>query len=201
MTSPFSTARTSRTSVRAKTSRHPARLTALAAGGVIGMLTLAACGGSSGSGYGSSSNGGGSTTSSGSSSAAGGISTTTTSYGTILTDSSGKTLYAFAADSPGTSNCSGSCLVYWPADPSGSTPPKDPAGVTAKLGTIKRTDGSTQLTVNGWPVYTYVGDKAAGDTTGQGTNLSGGLWWVVGTNGKWIKTTGSSSSSSGGGGY
>jgi predicted lipoprotein with Yx(FWY)xxD motif len=104
-----------------------------------------------------------------------------------LVDSNGKTLYAFAADSPGRSNCTGSCLQYWPAaQASGSI--SHSTDVTAKLATIKRSDGTTQLTVNGWPVYTYAADSGPGQATGQGENLSGGLWWVVAPSGTQIKS-------------
>ena len=144
-----------------RVTRRPVRLTAFSAGAVIGLLTLAACGGSSGYGGASSS---GST----SHAAAEGLSTTTTSLGKVLTDSAGQTLYAFAADSPGQTNCSDQCLVYWPSDGVGSQAPKAPAGVTAKLGVLTRPDGTKQLTVDNWPMYTYVGDQNPGDTTGQG---------------------------------
>jgi predicted lipoprotein with Yx(FWY)xxD motif len=127
-----------------------------------------------------------------------------TSLGPILTDSAGQTLYAFAADKKGVSHCSGSCLTYWPPT-SPTTAPQPGAGVTAHLGTITGTDGKKQLTVDGWPMYTYVGDSGPGDTTGQGLNESGGLWWAVSPDGTWVKTSAgsspSSSSSSGGGGY
>jgi hypothetical protein len=72
--------------------------------------------------------------------------------------------------------------------------------VHAKLGEITGTNGSPQLTVDGWPMYTYSGDSVPGDTGGQGLDLSGGLWWVVGTDGAWIKSTdaGGSAPTSGG---
>ncbi len=170
--------------------------------GLAALLALSACGG--GNGYSGSANGGGSSTGTGGASGVG-VSTTSTSLGTILTDAGGKTLYAFAADSPGTSNCSGSCLTYWPLDPVGKEAPKAPAGVTAQLGVLDRSDGTKQLTVDGYPVYTYVGDQGRGDVTGEGLNLSGGLWWVLGTDGHWIKGGSPSpsayTSSGGGGGY
>ena len=64
--------------------------------------------------------------------------------------------------------------------------PSAPAGVTATFGVLHRPDGTEQLTVDGWPMYTYVGDTKAGAITGQGQNSSGGLWWVVSPSGKWI---------------
>ncbi len=106
--------------------------------------------------------------------------------GTILTDGAGKSMYSFAADAKGVSNCSGQCASYWPPVPVTGSVPKDPQGVTAKLGELTRDDGTTQLPVDGMPMYTYVGDSAKGDTNGQGLNQSGGLWWLVATNGSSI---------------
>ena len=154
------------------------------------LMLVAACGGS-GNGYGSSSGGNSSTPAS--SQAAGPVSTASTSVGMVLTDAAGRSLYAFAADKKGVSNCTGSCLTYWPPVPAGAHPTGS-AAVTGTLGSITRSDGSKQLTVNGWPMYTYVGDHAKGDTTGQGTNLSGGLWWVVAPDGTWITGSGSGAS-------
>jgi predicted lipoprotein with Yx(FWY)xxD motif len=156
------------------------------AGGVLtAALLLAACGG--GAGYGSA--GGGSTAAAMHAKAMTGkdVTTAKTSVGTVLVDSSGLTLYAFAADSPGKSNCTGSCAGYWPPEPA-SGPVTHSAAVTARLGTIKRSDGSTQLTVNGWPAYTYAADSGPGQATGQGLNLSGGLWWALAPSGSQIKT-------------
>jgi predicted lipoprotein with Yx(FWY)xxD motif len=111
-----------------------------------------------------------------------------TKFGAVLVDTAGKTLYGFAADKPGKSNCNAACLAYWPLVPAKAGALKAPSGVSAKLGSITRADGQAQLTVNNMPVYTYVADTSPGTATGQGTNISGGRWWVVGTNGSWIKT-------------
>jgi predicted lipoprotein with Yx(FWY)xxD motif len=147
-----------------------------AAIGFAVLVLATACGGGSGS-SGSSSPGAGPD---------GGLATTSTSVGTILTDGAGKSMYSFAADAKGVSNCSGSCASYWPPVPVTGSVPKDPQGVTARLGELTRDDGTKQLTVDGMPMYTYVGDSAKGDTSGQGLNQSGGLWWVVATNGSSI---------------
>ncbi|MGH3496628.1 MAG: COG4315 family predicted lipoprotein [Nocardioidaceae bacterium] len=125
------------------------------------------------------------------------VGVSTTPVGKLLVTSSGRTMYAFAADSKGHSNCTATCLQYWPPVPA-SAAPKGSSAVSATLGEIKGTSGAEQLTVNGWPMYTYSGDSKAGDTNGQGLNLSGGLWWVVAPSGSWIK---SSAGTSGGGGY
>lgn len=109
---------------------------------------------------------------------------------TVLTNSKGFTLYWFVPDTTTTSNCNGKCATFWP-------PLKGPvtagSGVTGKLGTITRSDGSTQATWNGHPLYTFTGDTAPGQNHGNGRNLSGGVWHEV--------TVSGSSGSGGGGGY
>ena len=75
----------------------------------------------------------------------------------VLANARGFTLYWFAPDTPAKSVCNGSCAAYGP-------PVKGPVtagpGVAGSLGTIKRSDGSTQATYDGHPLYTYVGDSA-----------------------------------------
>jgi predicted lipoprotein with Yx(FWY)xxD motif len=88
--------------------------------------------------------------------------------GTIATDASGKTLYKSAADQPNTSNCTAACAQVWPPLAiSGGTPTAGP-GVTGQLGTIQRSDGTTQVTLDGSPLYTYANDTAPGDAKGDG---------------------------------
>jgi predicted lipoprotein with Yx(FWY)xxD motif len=110
-------------------------------------------------------------------------STANKEFGTILTDGTGKTLYFFDNDKPikPMSSCAGQCVKTWPIVPasSGST-----VGVgldAAKLGQIARPDGQMQLTYNNWPLYTFSGDTAAGQTNGQGIS---GIWHVAGVDGK-----------------
>ena len=106
--------------------------------------------------------------------------------GEILVDAKGRTVYVFMADSPGTSTCTGQCLDYWPAVVAPAKLPAPASGVTGKLGSITRDDGTRQLTINGWPLYTYAGDTKAGMTSGQGSSGSGAKWWVVSPAGKKI---------------
>jgi hypothetical protein len=76
--------------------------------------------------------------------------------------------------------------------------------VTGTLGTITRSDGTKQATYDGHPLYTYVGDTAAGQAKGNGLNLSGGLWYEMTVSGAkpTVGTSGSTSTgSTGGGGY
>ena len=91
----------------------------------------------------------------------------------VLTNASGYTLYWFAPDTPTKSTCYGNCAVYWP--PVTGSPVAGP-GVTGKLGTIRRTGGATQVTYDGHPLYTYVGDSSPGQSTGNNINLNGGYW-------------------------
>src|SRR3982750_3951650 len=107
-----------------------------------------------------------------------------TSYGKILVDKQGRTLYAFGHDKKDKSRCSGQCASFWP--PAGS--PAKPTvgnGVTkSKLKVIKRGDGSRQLSYNRHPLYRYVGDGKPGDTNGENITAFGGIWRVVPKDGK-----------------
>ena len=125
------------------------------------------------------------------------VTTASSSFGKILNTAQHGTLYIFAADTPGKSNCAGDCLKNWPAVLVKAGSLVKPAGVTATLGTLKRSDGSQQLTINRYPVYTFVGDSAPGATAGQGLNASGGLWWVVSPSGKTVMNAPSSSNTGG----
>jgi predicted lipoprotein with Yx(FWY)xxD motif len=120
------------------------------------------------------------------------------SLGQILVAQNGMTLYMFASDKNGKSSCSGPCATFWP--PYTGTP-KAGSGIDASLlGTTARSDGTTQVTYAGRPLYTYSGDPSPGDTNGQGVNTFGALWWVVAPDGKVVKTA-ASQASGGGGGY
>ncbi len=95
---------------------------------------------------------------------------------TVLTNTSGLTLYWFAPDTPAISKCTGSCTAYWP--PVTGNPEAGP-GVTGELGTIKRPGGGVQATYDGHPLYTYIGDHGPGQAQGNNLNLNGGLWYEV----------------------
>ena len=121
-----------------------------------------------------------------SSSAAGDLAVADSSLGQMLVDGKGMTVYYFTKDKAGsgTSVCTGECLVAWPSVAATSDQPTG-EGITAKLGTITRDDGSKQVTVDGLPVYLFAKDTAPGDVTGQGV---GKVWYVVGPDGKMITT-------------
>jgi predicted lipoprotein with Yx(FWY)xxD motif len=161
-------------------------------------LVLAACGSDStdSSSAGSGSSAAETTSSSSAASADAVLKTADTDLGTVVVDSAGLTVYYFDKDTAdsGASNCSGQCLENWPPVIAESDSP-EVDGVTGTVGTITRDDGTTQVTLNGLPLYLYIGDKAPGDVTGQGV---GGIWWVVAPDGSKISGDGSASSSSSG---
>ena len=110
------------------------------------------------------------------------------SLGRILADVSGRTLYAWAADSPGTpSVCNDACASAWPPylldpsridliDPSQREGARDP---TMRVRGIQRADGTYQVSLDGWPLYYFQPDAAPGDATGEGLNGFGARWSVV----------------------
>ena len=112
---------------------------------------------------------------------------------TVLTNAKGFTLYTFAPDTSTKSVCNGACATAWP-------PQAAPASVKSPYATIKRSDGSTQLTFDGHPLYTFVGDTAPGKASGNGVTAFGGLWKEVPASGS-AASAGSSSPSSGSVGY
>lgn len=95
--------------------------------------------------------------------------------GAYLTDAKGMTLYWFKKDTAGKSACAGECLQKWPLYFREQVAP--PAGTMAgDFGTITREDGARQTTFRGFPLYYFIGDKAAGDTSGQGVKE---VWYVI----------------------
>jgi predicted lipoprotein with Yx(FWY)xxD motif len=98
----------------------------------------------------------------------------------VLTNAQGYTLYWFAPDTPTRSTCDGTCAVYWPPL---TGRPVAGAGVSGRLGTIRRSDGTTQVTYDGHPLYTYVGDSGPGQANGNNINLNGGLWYEMAASG------------------
>ncbi len=102
-----------------------------------------------------------------------GVNTATIGGVTVLTNTAGFTLYWFAPDTATRSNCTGTCAAYWPPV---TGPPSAGPGVTGTLAAIKRPGGTAQVTYNGHPLYTYIGDTAPGQAFGNGLNLNGGLW-------------------------
>ena len=159
---------------------------------VAAALLAAACGSSS------PGSGGTSGTSSSPASSGSALKTTQISGVTVLTNAKGFTLYWFVPDTSTKSNCNGSCAQIWPPV---TGPATAGSGVTGKLGTITRSDGSTQATYDGHPLYTYTADTAPGQANGNGINASGGVWHEVTASGAAAPASSPSASSGGGGGY
>ncbi len=116
------------------------------------------------------------------------------SVGTYVTDSRGMSLYIRTTDSANKSTCDTSCLTSWPPlllQPGQTV--QAGTGVTGKVGSFKRPDGSTQVTLSGMPLYYFSGDTAAGQTNGQGVK---GVWFLAAPAGGHL--TGSATSSGGG---
>ncbi|WP_372667877.1 SCO0930 family lipoprotein [Amycolatopsis kentuckyensis] len=110
--------------------------------------------------------------------------------GEAIVDQNGMTLYLFQKDTKKakTSACNGDCAKTWP--PVLSNGKVELQGIDSKLlGSIKRTDGTEQVTIGGWPVYTFSKDLKPGDANGMGVN---GTWFVIEPNGCKVGTTPSS---------
>jgi predicted lipoprotein with Yx(FWY)xxD motif len=164
---------------------------------IAGALAIAGCGSSSSSNESGNSGGGNSTESTSSpasgSSAGGSTGTATlvsvgtaTNVGQVLVDSKGMTLYYFQKDQKGSgeSKCSGACASAWPPLTS-SGAAKAMSGVNpSMLGTIKRSDGTTQITYAGWPLYTFVEDKRPGEDNGTDSKAFGASWYPLHPNGE-----------------
>jgi predicted lipoprotein with Yx(FWY)xxD motif len=136
--------------------------------------------------------------------------------GTVLVNQKGQTLYMLTSEKGGKITCTASsgCLHAWPEInlPSGAKAATAGSGVKSSLlGTVKGGAGKTEVTYNGWPLYTFIGDSSAGSAKGQGISNFGGTWYVLNTAGDPVtaKVTSSSSNSGsspstgsgGGGGY
>jgi predicted lipoprotein with Yx(FWY)xxD motif len=153
--------------------RYQVRLLAVALLAALGLIAAAA--------------GGASAASSGSSPAV--KTRNVKGLGVVLVNAKGRTLYVFLPDKQRHVTCTGSCAHYWPPLKwKGSGKPT--AGGSAKskfLGSDKSPAGGKVVTYNKWPLYTYIGDSAAGQATGEGLNASGGKWYVISAAGKLVK--------------
>ena len=105
--------------------------------------------------------------------------------GSFLVDDKGMTLYLFTKDTPNTSNCYEKCATAWPPLLTTDDPVAGEGVDASLLGTTTRTDGTVQVTYNGWPLYYYEKDKAPGDVVGQDV---GGVWFVVSATGEQVTT-------------
>lgn len=105
--------------------------------------------------------------------------------GSILADDEGNTLYLLTKDTKSTATCYEQCAAVWPPLLTAGAPEAGDGADAAMLGTTTRTDGTTQVTYNGWPLYFYAKDQKPGDTNGQGV---GDVWFVLSATGEMVKT-------------
>ena len=137
-------------------------------------VALAACGTAAGYGTG---------TTAPSQSAGATLSVRSSSLGQILVDGRGKTLYLFEADKATQSTCSGACAQAWPPFTTTGTPKVSAGASPSLVGTTTRSDGTTQVTYAGHPLYFFINDTKPGDVTGEGSTAFGAGWDVLAPNG------------------
>lgn len=109
-------------------------------------------------------------------------------YGAYLTDSEGRALYLFTADTKGgASMCEDACTEDWPPLRATGEPQLGPGVDSSLVDTVQRPDGGRQVTYNGWPLYRYAQDSGAGSTEGQDVRGYGGEWYLISPQGDKIQ--------------
>jgi len=173
------------TTIRNRRSSAARRCAAALLGGAAIALAAAGCGRTAGGSY---DYGAPSPTRAATSSGTGhaSVALARSELGKILVDGQGRTLYLFEADTGRASSCEGACARVWPPLTTAGLALAGPGVWAAKLGTTKRGDGSTEVTYNGHPLYTFAGDAAPGQTKGQGSEGFGGEWYVLSADGEKI---------------
>ena len=119
--------------------------------------------------------------------------------GSVLVDSQGRTVYLFEKDTGPKSTCFGACATEWPPVTTNDKPSAGKGVSASMLGTTKRSDGTTQVTYNGHPLYLFQADQKPGDATGQNVDAFGAKWYVLSPAGD--KVEGEATSSGGGYAY
>jgi predicted lipoprotein with Yx(FWY)xxD motif len=155
------------------TRRNPLSLLVAAAALALVAIAVAGCGGgddqATAATSGSNASGGSSTV---------GV-TDVSGLGKILVDSQGRTAYLFEKDTGSKSTCSGACAQEWPPVATSRKPTAGDGLTASMLGVTKRSDGTTQVTYNGHPLYLFAGDHNPGDTAGQNLDTFGAEWYVL----------------------
>jgi predicted lipoprotein with Yx(FWY)xxD motif len=118
------------------------------------------------------------------------VSSARTGLGRVIADGRGRTLYLFEKDSRGHSMCSGACAVYWPPLLTHAKPVARGGARHSLLGTIKRANGTRQVTYAGHPLYRFIEDTKPGQTKGEGSVLFGAGWDALTPAGKKIERDG-----------
>jgi predicted lipoprotein with Yx(FWY)xxD motif len=130
------------------------------------------------------------------------ITTASSSGGQVLTDGAGRAIYLWVKDSSGQSACDSTCAGAWPPVPATGTVTATGGAQASDLGMLTRSDGTTQVTYMGHPLYYYAGDSGPGTASGQGSDQFGAKWWLISPSGAGVTAAVSSftpgSSGSGG---
>jgi predicted lipoprotein with Yx(FWY)xxD motif len=156
-------------------------------------FAVAGCGGSSSTGTHASAYGAATPTKASQSAPApaatgsGSVAIANSKLGKILVDSKGDTLYLWQADTGAASTCTGACASAWPPLITHGKPIAGPGVSASKLGTTRRNDGTTEVTYNGHPLYTFVGDSGPGQTSGEGNQGFGAEWDVLSATGNKVE--------------
>jgi predicted lipoprotein with Yx(FWY)xxD motif len=196
-TAPDNRARSGSRAGRVNGLRRPLMtLVVLAAAGAL----AAGCG-SNGSGSGSGGSGGAASPVGSGSSGVAMVNAASSKLGMVLVDGSGRTLYLFEKDQPNQSACAGACAAAWPVDQSSGTPKAGSDATASLLGTIKRSDNTTQVTYNKHPLYYFSGDSGAGQQHGQGVDAFGAKWFAVTPAGGAVSGGATATTPANGGGY
>jgi predicted lipoprotein with Yx(FWY)xxD motif len=114
------------------------------------------------------------------------VATAPSGLGRILVDSRGRTLYLFEKDRRGGSACAGLCITYWPPLLTNGKSIANGGAKRSLLGSIRRADGSRQVTYAGHPLYLFSGDTKRGQTNGEGLTDFGAGWYALSSAGKKI---------------
>lgn len=111
-----------------------------------------------------------------------------TSLGSILTTSSGFTLYEFTRDHGSANSCVKirECPQFWPALETVGHPLAGPGVRSSLLSSIRITGGASQVTYAGHPLYRYSADSR-GATDYVGASAFGGKWYALGASGQAVK--------------
>ena len=104
-------------------------------------------------------------------------------FGEVLFDGTGQAIYLFAKETTAVPDCYGDCAVAWPPVLAGGSPAAGGGAAADLLGTTSRTDGSTQVTYAGHPLY-YYAHEGKNEVTCHNVNEFGGLWLAVTPTGK-----------------
>ena len=114
------------------------------------------------------------------------------SLGAYLADVDGASLYLFTDGNGNPVTCTGQCAEAWPPFVTDGDPVANGSVDASMLSTMERSDGSTQVVYNGWPLFYFVNDQAPGDVNGQGIESFGGTWLLVSPSGEQISGAGGS---------